>query len=163
LLGFRYQFLTATRGMGIMNTIFHGYEPLAGPIEARSKGSLVAWEAGQATTFGLKNAEQRGTLFIEPGTEIYEGMVIGEHQRPGDLDVNICKAKKLDNMRNASVREVNDRLSTPRHMSLDECIEYLADDELLEVTPQNLRLRKRILGRNERAKQAKREKELLAV
>jgi GTP-binding protein len=160
LLGFRYQFLTATRGMGVMHALFHGYGPAAGPIHSRSRGSLVAWEDGPATTFGLKNAEERGTLFIRAGVEVYSGMVVGEHQRPGDLDVNVAKTKALNNMRN-SIREIDVRLAPPREMSLDECIEYLADDELLEVTPQSLRIRKRILDQNERGRQAKRAKELL--
>ncbi len=157
LLGFRYQFLTATRGMGIINSVFHGYGPVVGELFSRSKGSLVAWESGTATTFGLKNGEQRGILFVEPGTDIYQGMVVGEHQRPGDLDVNICKSKQLNNMRSA-VRDIDVRLTPPRQMSLDECIEYLVDDELLEVTPQNLRIRKRILDKSQRARAAKQTK-----
>ncbi|MFN2198680.1 MAG: EF-Tu/IF-2/RF-3 family GTPase, partial [Anaerolineales bacterium] len=154
LLGFRYHFLTATRGLGVMTSLFQGYGPLVGQISSRSRGSLVAWETGEANTFGLKNAEQRGDLFIDPGTEVYEGMVIGEHQRPGDLDVNVCKTKHLTNMRN-SIRDIDVRLTTPRSMSLDECIEYLSDDELLEVTPENLRIRKRILDRQERGRTQK--------
>ncbi|TAK12489.1 MAG: translational GTPase TypA [Anaerolineae bacterium] len=160
LLGFRYQFLTATRGMGVMHTLFHGFHPTAGPMHSRSRGSLVAWEGGPATTFGLKNAEERGTLFIHAGVEVYGGMVVGEHQRPGDLEVNVSKAKALTNMRSAN-KDMEVRLSPPREISLDECIEYLADDELLEVTPQSLRLRKRILDQNERGRQTKRAKELI--
>lgn len=160
LLGFRYQFLTSTRGRGVMNTVFSGYGPLAGPMESRSRGSLVAWEAGLTTTNGLENAELRGTLFVGPGTEVYAGMVVGEHQRPGDLDVNVCKKKKLDNMRNA-IRAIDGRLTPHREMSLDECIEYLSNDELLEVTPDNLRLRKRILDKNYREREAKRARQLL--
>ncbi|MEZ4812112.1 MAG: translational GTPase TypA [Caldisericia bacterium] len=102
ILGFRYKFLTATRGLGIMNSILQGYGPMAGKVESRSKGSLVAWEQGKATPFGIKNAEERGILFINPGLDVYAGMVVGEHQRPGDLDVNICKTKHLTNMRSAS-------------------------------------------------------------
>ncbi len=162
LLGFRYQFLTATRGMGIMHSLFHGYMPMAGAIQSRSRGSLVAWETGTATTFGLKNAEERGFLFIPATVEVYEGMVVGEHQRPGDLDVNVAKTKHLTNMR-ASGKEIDERLTPPRNMSLDECIEYLADDELLEVTPTSLRIRKRILDRHERGRQSKRAKEAIAV
>lgn len=160
LLGFRYQFLTATRGMGVMHTIFHGYLPMAGPIPTRSTGSLVAWEPGVVTTFGLKNAEERGMLFVNPGVEIYEGMVVGEHQRPGDLAVNVCKKKHLTNMRSAR-GEMEIRLTPPRQMSLDEAIEYLSEDELLEVTPQSFRIRKRILDTEERGKQTKRAKEAL--
>ena len=157
LLGFRYQFLTATRGVGTLNATYHGYKPMLGKIPSRSKGSLVAWEKGTTTTFGLKNAEERGFLFVDPGTEVYPGMVVGEHQRPGDLEVNVCKTKHLTNMRN-QIRDIEVRLITPRKMSLDEAIEYLADDELLEVTPQNLRIRKRILDAHIRNREVKRAK-----
>ena len=160
LLGFRYQFLTATRGMGVMNTIFHGYLPLAGPIDTRASGSLIAWEPGESSTYGLKNAEERGVLFIGPGVDVYEGMVVGEHQRPGDLAVNVAKKKHLTNMRSSN-KDIEIRLTPPRQMSLDECIEYLADDELLEVTPRSLRIRKRVLSTDERGKMAKRAKEAL--
>ena len=115
-----------------------------------------------ATTFGLKNAEQRGSSFIGPGEEVYQGMVFGEHQRLGDLDLNVCKAKHLTNMRN-QIRDIDIRLTTPQEMSLDRCIEYLSDDELLEVTPQSLRIRKRILDRQQRAQQMKRAKEALVA
>jgi GTP-binding protein len=161
LLGFRYQFLTATRGMGIMHSIFHDYLPLAGAIAGRSRGSLVAFEAGVTTTYGLKNAEERGILFLGPGVDVYEGMVVGEHQRPGDLAVNVCKARHLDNMRSAT-KEIQERLTPPRDLSLDECIEYLADDELLEITPRNLRIRKRLLTKHDRDKAAKQAKVLVA-
>lgn len=160
MLGFRYQFLTVTRGLGIMNTRFHGYAPLVGAIATRSRGSLVAWEDGTTTTFGLKNAEVRGSLFLEPGTEVYAGMVVGEHQRPGDLNVNVCKTKHLTNMRQ-SIRDIEVRLSPHRDMSLDEAIEYLADDELLEVTPGNLRIRKRILDSTTRGRAKKTAKEIV--
>jgi len=160
LLGFRYQFLTSTRGMGIMNTIFHGYDEMAGPMATRSSGSLVAWEAGTSTTYALKSAEERGVLFIGPGVEVYEGMVVGENARSGDIAVNICKKKHLTNMR-AARGDMEIRLTPPRQMSLDEAIEYLADDELLEVTPENFRIRKRILDTEERGKQQKKAKELL--
>ena len=160
LLGFRYQFLTATRGTGLMSSIFHEYRPLAGTMESRSKGSMVAWEEGVSNTFGLKNAEPRGTLFIGPGVDVYQGMVVGQHQRPGDLDVNVCKTKHLDNMRSA-IRDIDVRLSPPRQMSLDECIEYLTDDDLLEVTPISLRIRKRILDKGMRLRVAKRAKQAL--
>ncbi|MFW6182374.1 MAG: translational GTPase TypA [Chloroflexota bacterium] len=161
MLGFRHQFLTATRGAGIVNTVFHGYEPLAGEISEREQGSLVAWETGSTTTFGLENAEQRGELFVGPGVEVYGGMVVGEHQRPGDLDVNVCKRKQLNNMRSA-IRDIDERLTPPRQMSLDECIEYLSADELLEVTPRNLRIRKRVLDKRERERQAKRRRDMLS-
>jgi GTP-binding protein len=160
LLGFRYEFLTATRGMGTMNTLFSGYGPLAGPIGPRSRGSLVAWEAGVATTFGLKAAEERGRLFIGPGAEVYEGLVVGMHQRPRDLDVNVCKTKHLTNLR-SSTQDIEIRLTTPQEMSLDMCIEYLSDDELLEATPASLRIRKRVLDKRERRRQTMRAKEAL--
>ena len=149
LLGFRYQFLTATRGTGSLHSIFHDYLPHAGPIISRSRGSLVAWETGPTTSYGLRNAEERGTLFVGPGVEVYQGQVVGENQRPGDLDVNVAKRKHLDNIR-SSTKEVDERLEQPLDMSLDECIEYLAEDELLEVTPLSLRIRKRIMDKAER-------------
>jgi GTP-binding protein len=160
LLGFRYQFLTSTRGMGVLNTIFHGYDEMAGPMAARSTGSLVAWEAGQTTSYALKSAEERGVLFYGPGVEVYEGMVVGENARAGDIAVNVAKKKHLTNIR-SSRGEMEIRLSPPREMSLDEAIEYLADDELLEVTPVAYRIRKRILNTEERGKQQKKAKELL--
>lgn len=161
LLGFRYQFLTATRGNGVMSTIFNEYKPMIRTaFESRSRGSLVAWELGKTTTFGLLNAETRGTLFLGPGVEVYEGMVIGEHQRPGDLGINVAKKKHLDNMRSA-IKDLDVKLSPPKNMSLDECIEYLAEDELLEVTPDSLRIRKRILVTALRERDAKRKKTAL--
>ncbi len=161
ILGFRHHFLTMTRGTGVLNTTFNSYAPQAGSVEVRSHGSLVAWETGTATTFGLKNAEERGILFIEPGMEVYHGMVVGENKRPDDIEVNVCKTKHLTNMRN-NIREINQRLVTPREMSLDQYIEYLADDELLEVTPKNLRIRKRILDHSTRKREAKHEAEKVA-
>ncbi|MFQ5408675.1 MAG: translational GTPase TypA [Anaerolineales bacterium] len=160
LLGFRYQFLTATRGRGTVHTVFRDYAPQAGAIHSRTFGSLVAREQGATTTYALLNAEARGRLFVGPGVEVYEGMVVGEHQRPGDLSINVCKAKHLTSIRQ-SFKEIDARLSPPRQMSLDEAIEYLGDDELLEVTPQNFRIRKKILDTEARSKQSKRAKELL--
>lgn len=160
LLGFRYQFLTATRGTGQMHTLFHDYLPMAGAIEQRELGSIVAWEHGTATAYAIRNAEDRATLFIEPGTEVYEGMVIGQHIRPEDLPFNIAKKKQLTNVR-AARAEILESLTPPRRMSLDECIEYLNEDELLEVTPQSIRIRKRILNTEDRLKTQKRaEREL---
>ena len=158
ILGFRHHFLTMTKGTGVLNTSFDSYAPQVGSVEVRSHGSLVAYETGIATTFGLKNAEERGVLFIEPGMEVYHGMVVGENKRPDDIEVNVCKSKHLTNMRN-NIREINQRLVTPREMSLDQFIEYLADDELLEVTPKNLRIRKRVLDHNIRNRELKREAE----
>jgi GTP-binding protein len=160
LLGFRYQFLTATRGMGVINSLFHGYLPLAGPISSRATSSIVSWETGVSSTFGLKNAEERGVLFIGAGVNVYEGMVVGETQRPDDLSVNVCKKKHLTNMRSSN-KDIEIRLATPVTMSLDQAIEYLAEDELLEVTPINFRIRKRILITDERGKQNKKAKETL--
>ena len=154
LLGFRYQFLTATHGTGVINTLFHGYEEMSGAIATRSTGSLVAWEPGLTSTYGLKNAEERGTLFCGAGLEVYEGMVIGEYSRPEDLTINVCKKKHLTNMRSSNA-DIQLRLKTPRSMSLDEAIEYLAEDELLEVTPMSYRIRKRILNSEERGRMVK--------
>jgi GTP-binding protein len=158
LLGFRYQFLTSTRGAGVMNTIFHGYDELAGAMNTRQSGSLVAWEPGTTTAYALKSAEERGALFVGPGVEVYEGMVVGENARAGDIAVNVCKKKHLTNIR-AARGDMEIRLTPPRQMSLDEAIEYLADDELLEVTPEAFRIRKRILNTDERGKQTKKAKE----
>jgi GTP-binding protein len=156
LLGFRSSFLTSTRGTGVIHSLFAGYQPLAGDITTRDHGSLVSWETGVTNTYGLKNAEERGTLFVGAGVDVYEGMVIGQHIRDTDLAVNACKKKHLTNMR-ASTSDISVRLSTPRNLSLDDCIEYLGVDELLEVTPKNLRLRKRILDTDERRKDIRRE------
>ncbi len=158
LLGFRYQFLTATRGNGIMNTLFHGYGPFTGAFSTRATGSIVAWDTGQTTTYGLKNAEERGSLFLSAGMEVYEGMVVGERAQPGDLSVNVCKKKHLTNMRSAN-KDIEIRLTPPRNMSLDEAIEYLEEDELLEVTPVAFRIRKRILNTEDRGKVTKKAKE----
>ncbi|HJR78622.1 MAG TPA: translational GTPase TypA [Anaerolineales bacterium] len=160
LLGFRYQFLTSTRGAGVMHTIFHGYDEMAGTMNTRQSGSLVAWEAGTTTAYALKSAEERGVLFYGPGVEVYEGMVVGENARAGDIVVNVCKKKHLTNVR-ASRGDMEIRLTPPRQMSLDEAIEYLADDELLEVTPESYRIRKRTLKTEERGKQTKKIKEQL--
>ncbi len=160
MLGFRYRFMTATRGMGVLNSFFHSYGPLSGAISQRVTSSLVVWESGTTTSYGLKNAEERGILFYGPGVEVYEGMVIGETPRPDDLSVNVCKKKHLTNMRSSN-KDIEIKLTTPREMSLDECIEYLAEDELLEVTPQHYRIRKRILDTEERGKQNKKSREIL--
>ncbi len=161
LLGFRYQFLTATRGMGMLNSLFLGYMPMAGQIISRATSSIVSWENGVTSTYGLKNAEERGVLFIGSGVDVYEGMVVGETQRPDDLTVNVCKKKHLTNMRNSN-KDIEIRLVPPLVMSLDQAIEYLSEDELLEVTPLNFRIRKRILDTEERGKQTKKAKELLS-
>jgi len=158
MLGFRQSFLTSTKGTGIMNSLFHGYLPFAGPISSRARGSLIAFEPGVASTYGLRAAEERGELFIEAGTQVYAGMVIGEQPREQDMEVNVCKTKKLTSMRETSKGEIEQRLSPPRLMSLDEAIEYLAEDELLEVTPLSLRIRKRVLDMNLRYRDAKKQR-----
>ena len=162
LLGFRHHFLTATRGAGFMHSVVHGYLPMAGGLPGRSAGSLVAWEAGTTTSYGLKSVEERGTLFLGPGVEVYEGMVVGEHQRPGDLVVNVCKKRHVTNVR-SSFREIDERLTPPRELSLDQAIEHLKDDELLEVTPRSLRIRKRILDSRTRGREDKRTREALGA
>ncbi|PTM57852.1 GTP-binding protein [Desmospora activa DSM 45169] len=154
LIGFRQQFLTATRGEGLLNTLFGGYEPYAGEIQTRDHGSLVAWEPGTATSYGLHAAQERGTLFIGANTEVYEGMVVGQHIREGDLDVNVCKKKQLTNFRAAGSDDAL-RLEPPKNLSLDDALEYLAEDELLEVTPVDFRIRKRILPKNQRRRYQK--------
>lgn len=155
MLGFRSKFLTATRGTGVMHTLFHGYEPFVGEMSMRTHGGLVAFETGTATGFAIENAQKRGTLFVSPGVEVYEGMVIGEQAREGDIAVNIAKKKHLTNIRSSNA-DIAVQLTPPRSMSLDECIEYISDDELLEVTPKSLRIRKRILKNEERRKTASR-------
>jgi len=154
LLGFRYKFLNATRGKGILNSFYVGDQPFEGAIDSKTTSSIVAREDGISTTYGLKNAEPRGTLFIGPGVEVYEGMIVGETLRSQDLSINIAKKKHLTNMRQ-SIRDLEERLNPPRQMSLDEMIEYLGPDELLEVTPVSLRLRKRILYTHERLRNEK--------
>ncbi len=149
LLGFRQAFLTNTRGQGIVNTLFAGYGPMAGPVAGREFGSLIAWEAGTTTTFGLNGAQERGQLFLGAGLDVYEGQVAGQHIREQDLEVNVCKKKHLTNMRNSTADE-GIRLEPIRTLSLDDAIEFLADDELLEVTPKAFRLRKRLLSKHER-------------
>jgi GTP-binding protein len=160
LLGFRQLFLTATSGLGQLNSLFAGYQPFAGQIPGRQFGSLVAHEPGVTTPYGLDNAQLRGSMFIGSQVDVYEGMVVGEHIRPEDLTVNVAKAKHLTNMRR-SFAEEGIRLTPPRNLSLDDCIEFLAEDELLEVTPQNLRIRKRVLNNEERQKDQKRREKLL--
>jgi GTP-binding protein len=149
LLGFRQSFLTRTRGQGIVNALFGGYGPIAGLVTTREQGSLVAWETGVTATYGLNQAQERGTLFLGSGVEVYEGQVVGQHTRERDLEVNVCKKKHLTNMRNSTAEEAI-RLEPPRILSLDDAIEYLEDDELLEITPKHFRLRKRILNKSER-------------
>ena len=152
MIGLRGEAMTATRGMAIMHALFYGYEPQAGAIHPREHGSLIAFEDGMAVTYGLRNAWERGVLFIEAMTPIYEGMVVGEHQRPEDLEVNIAKTKHLTNFRMRAVDVDTTRLPNVRRMSLDDCIEFISDDELVEVTPLNIRMRKKVLRKDDRYK-----------
>ena len=151
LIGFRSQFLTDTKGTGIMNHLFAGWEPWHGAIAARPTGALVADRAGAATAYAIFNLQERGEIFIEPGTQVYEGMIIGENARVNDMDVNVTKEKKQTNMR-ASTADEAIRLIPPRILSLEQAIEFINDDELVEVTPRSIRLRKRILAGNMRPK-----------
>ena len=151
LLGYKSEFLTDTKGEGIMSHVFDGYEPYKGDIERRKTGSLVSFETGEAVTYGLFNAQERGQLFIPAGTPVYEGMVVGASPKTEDLVVNVCKKKHLTNTR-ASGSDDALRLVPHRILSLEDCLEFLADDELLEVTPESLRIRKRILSNSQRAK-----------
>jgi len=151
LLGYRSQLLTETRGTCVMNHVFDSFEPYRGDLPTRTRGSLVAFEDGEAVSYGLFNAQDRGTMFISPGTKVYQGMIVGENSRADDIVVNVCKRKHVTNMR-ASGSDEALRLVPPRNMSLEQYIEFLADDELLEVTPQSLRIRKRILDNSMRAK-----------
>ena len=154
LFGYRSEFLTDTRGEGVLNTIFDGYQPYKGDIPSRQHGSLVAFEQGEAVTYGLYHAQERGNLFIEPGTMVYEGMVVGQNHRQGDIEVNVCKKKHVTNMRAAGSDEAL-RLTPPRKLSLEEALEFIDDDELVEVTPKNIRIRKKILNTSQRRRQQK--------
>ena len=154
LFGYRNEFLTDTKGEGIMASVFDGYAPFKGELTRRNTGSLVAFETGESITYGLFNAQERGVLFIGPGVPVYAGMVVGVSPKTEDISVNVCKKKQLTNMRAAGSDEAL-RLVTPKTMSLEQCLEFLADDELLEVTPKTLRLRKRILDHSLRMKALK--------
>mgnify|MGYP004646331409 FL=1 len=151
LLGYRSEFLTDTRGEGIMNAVFDSYQPFKGEISRRHTGSLVSFETGEAVGYGIFKVQDRGTMFITPGTAVYEGMVVGYSPKSEDINVNVCKKKQLTNTR-ASGSDEALRLTPPQQMSLEACLEFLADDELLEVTPESLRIRKRILNNQLRAK-----------
>ena len=154
LFGYRNEFLTDTKGEGIMSSVFEKYEKYKGEVSRRSSGSLVASETGEAVAYGIFGVQDRGTMFVSPGVQVYGGMVVGETPKAEDITVNVCKKKQLTNMRAAGSDEAL-RLTPPRIMSLEQCLEFLADDELLEVTPQNLRIRKRILDHSLRMKAAK--------
>ena len=157
LFGYRNEFLTDTKGEGIMASVFDSYAPMKGDIQRRNSGSLVSFETGESVTYGLYNAQERGVLFIGPGVPVYAGMVVGETPKQEDISVNVCKKKQLTNMR-ASGSDEALRLTPPRQMSLEQCLEFLADDELLEVTPKSLRLRKRLLDHAARMREASKKK-----
>ena len=154
LIGFRSEFLTKTKGNGIMNHVFHGYVPYKGDIPGRSRGSLVAFEQGETTGYGIFTLQDRGVMFISPNQPVYEGMIIGENSRETDMDVNPCKKKNVSNMRTSASDEAI-RLVPPRLMSLEQALEYINDDELVEITPENVRLRKAILDKNIRGRASK--------
>lgn len=157
LIGFRNEFMTDTKGNGIMNHVFHGYDKFKGEIPGRSRGSICSFEDGDAITYGLFNAQERGTLFIGAGVPVYQGMIVGECSRAEDIDINICKGKKLTNTR-ASGSDDSLKLTPPRQMTLEQCLEFINADELVEVTPENIRMRKRILDSSERRRIASRSK-----
>ncbi|MFG6117071.1 translational GTPase TypA [Halobacillus sp. MO56] len=158
LIGYTTEFLSQTRGYGILNHTFDGYAPLVqGQVGGRRQGVLVSLDKGKASTYGIMNLEDRGTIFVEPGTEVYEGMVVGEHNRDNDLTVNITKEKHLTNIRSAN-KDTTNTIKKTRKLTLEEAIEYLDDDEYCEVTPESIRIRKKILNKNEREKEAKKKK-----
>lgn len=151
LIGYRSEFMTDTKGNGIMNHVFDSYEAYRGDISGRTRGSMVAWEDGEAVTYGLYNAQERGSLFINPGTRVYQGMIVGENARAEDIVINVCKKKHVTNMR-ASGSDEALRLTPPVLMSLEQALEFIAEDELVEITPKNIRLRKKVLDNDMRAK-----------
>ncbi|MGH3425614.1 MAG: translational GTPase TypA, partial [Nocardioidaceae bacterium] len=155
LIGFRTEFLTDTRGTGIAHHVFEGYEPWAGEIRSRSSGSLVSDRSGAATSYAMTNLQERGTLFVEPTTEVYEGMIVGENSRADDMDVNITKEKKQTNVRSSTADEF-EKLVPPRRLSLEQSLEFCREDECVEVTPASVRIRKVILNANERGRAARR-------
>ncbi|MFF3907582.1 translational GTPase TypA [Streptomyces sp. NPDC001848] len=157
LIGFRTEFLTSTRGTGIGHSIHEGFEPWAGPLQTRNNGSLVADRSGTVTAFAMTNLQERGTLFVEPGTEVYEGMIVGENSRADDMDVNITKEKKLTNIRSATA-DIAESIVPPRKLSLEQSLEFCRDDECVEVTPEAVRIRKVVLDQRERARAASRAK-----
>jgi GTP-binding protein len=163
LFGYRSEFMTDTRGTGIMHHRFLDYGAWAGPLAGRMRGTLVSMEPGVIVAFALANLAERATLFVSPGDKVYEGMLVGENSRPGDMDVNPTKEKKLTNMRSKSTDD-NIQLETPRELTLESALEYIEEDELIEITPQSIRLRKRFLSANDRKKlsrESKRERALL--
>ena len=158
LFGYRSEFLTDTRGEGVMSAVFNGYEPYKGEIPTRPSGSLVAWETGETTSYAMFYIQDRGELFIEPGTKVYTGMIIGRNSRPGDIDVNVCKKKHLTSIRNSASAEEALKVTGIRILTLEEALDYIDDDELVEITPKSIRMRKKILGTEARKKLEARKK-----
>jgi GTP-binding protein len=154
LIGLRNKFLTATKGTGILNTLFLGYEPYKGDLTAISRGSIVATEAGVSNNYGLVVAQGRGKLFISAGVAVYEGMVVGENAKEGDVLVHVAREKQLTNFR-AKNEGLADQLEVPVTLSLEDALDYIGDDELVEMTPQNIRIRKKYLNENERKRASK--------
>jgi GTP-binding protein len=151
LIGFRNEFMTQTKGTGILHHNFHGYEPFKGDIAHRTKGALVALEDGEAVAYGMWKLQERSVFFLDPGTRVYAGMIVGENSREQDMVVNVCKTKQLTNMR-ASGSDEAVRLEPPRIFTLEQAIEWIGDNEYVEVTPKSIRLRKRYLDHNERSR-----------
>ncbi|MBQ3078423.1 MAG: translational GTPase TypA [Clostridia bacterium] len=158
LFGYRSEFLTDTRGEGVMSAVFNGYEPVKGDIPTRPSGSLVAWETGETTSYAMFYIQDRGELFIEPGTKVYNGMIVGRNSRPGDIDVNVCKKKHLTSIRNSAAAEEALKVTGIRILTLEEALDYIDDDELVEITPKSIRMRKRVLGTEARKKLEARKK-----
>jgi len=154
LIGFRSELLTETRGEGLMHHLFSHYGPFKGEIPGRRNGVLIAYETGPATAYGIHNAEDRGTFFIRPNDHVYAGMIIGEHNRESDLDINVCKKKHLTNIR-AGAADERFRLAPPQTFTLEKAMEFIEDDELVEITPEAIRMRKKLLDRNKREQAAK--------
>ena len=150
-MGYRPEFLTDTNGNGIMNHVFDSYEPYKGDIVTRHQGSLIAFETGETVTYGLYAAQERGRLFVGPGVEVYEGMIVGACPKAEDITVNVCKKKHITNTR-ASGSDEALKLTPPSILSLEQCLEFIADDELVEVTPESIRMRKEILSKEQRMK-----------
>jgi len=152
LFGYRSEFLTDTRGEGVMSSVFDSYQPCRGDIPSRNSGALVAWEDGVSTSYALFNIQDRGELFIDGGVKVYNGMIIGRNSRPGDIDVNVCRKKHMTNTRNAASAEEANKITNIRTLSLEEAMEFIDDDELVEITPKSIRMRKKVLGTEARKK-----------
>jgi GTP-binding protein len=160
LIGFRSEFMTQTKGTGILHHIFHGYEPFKGELSHRTRGALIVLEEGDSVAYGMWKLQERSTFFIEPGMRVYAGMIVGENSREYDMVVNVCKTKQLTNMR-ASGSDEAVRLEPPRNLTLEQAIEWIGEDEYVEVTPKSMRLRKKYLDHNERNRMSKKKAETI--